>query len=197
MPLYNQIVNSLFLSVTSRTAGFNLINTGLLSNATVFFIVMLMFIGGCSGSTAGGIKVNTFMVLASMVKNKIRGALTTSIFKRKIPSLIVDKALAISGAAFVTVCLATLFLQITEQSGVAQTVGDRHFLDLMFEAVSAFGTVGLSTGVTSQLSVLGKLVIIFLMFIGRVGPITLGVAILVRRRKQLDCEYVEEEALVG
>ena len=99
-PLHAQILNSIFMSVTPRTAGFNLIDVAHMSDASLFFTIILMFIGGCPGSTAGGIKVTTFIVLMSLITSQINGSRMSPLFKRKIPSLVVDKAVAIFAAFF-------------------------------------------------------------------------------------------------
>lgn len=197
MNLSAQLMNSFFLSVTSRTAGYNTVDTGALMNATLFSVMLLMFVGGCPGSTAGGIKVTTLAVLIALVKDQARFRQTTTLFKRKIPNTTVAKALAVSAASFVVVTVMTLFLQISEKAGSSAAAEREDFLGLFFETVSAFGTVGLSTGVTPTLSVAGKLAIIFLMYIGRVGPLTLALAIVMKRKAGPKYEYVEEDVLVG
>jgi len=197
MPAVNKAVNAVFLSVTSRTAGFNTVDTGMLSNATLFFVIMLMFIGGCPGSTAGGIKVNTFVVLFAVLAGKLKGDLTTSIYKRKIPPVVIDKTVAIFSASLFVLCLFLFLFLMSENIWVSHTVSKGSFLELFFESASAFGTVGLSVGATAKLSTLGKLLTVFLMFAGRVGPITLAVALQTMRRKRLKYEYAEEEIMVG
>lgn len=197
LSLPGQWFNSLFLSVTARTAGFNTVDTPALSNATLFFLILLMFVGGCPGSAAGGIKVNTFAVLIALIKGQVKGQGMTSIFKRKIPASVIGKSLAIFTAAFIIINLTTLLLQITEGIGISHVISQSSFLELFFEATSAFGTVGLSTGVTPHLTAGGKLLTTFLMFAGRVGPLTLGIVILSRRKQQGRFEYAEEEIIVG
>ncbi len=196
-PVNKQIIQALFLSVTSRTAGFNTITTGLLSNATLFFIVMLMFVGGCPGSTAGGIKVHTFITLFQLILAKIKRRKSPSLFARSISINTVDKSLAIFAVAFITLSLITLLLQVSEDINISHTTSGGSFLDLLFEAGSAFGTVGLSTGVTARLSSWGKIFIIFLMLAGRVGPITLGVALFRKRKKQASFEYIQEDFMIA
>ena len=197
MPLVNQVVNASFLSVTSRTAGFNTVDTSLLTNASLFVVILLMFIGGCPGSVAGGIKVTTFIVLAALIRSQVKAYASTPLFHRQLPSAIIGKALAIFSAGFIVVNLMTFFLQMTEELGVPHPFAKYDFLDLLFESVSAFGTVGLSTGVTPNLSPAGKALVSLTMFAGRIGPLTLGLAILMRRRRRARYEYAEEDVLVG
>jgi len=197
MPLGQQIINACFFSVTPRTAGFNLIPTLTLGNASLFFMIFLMFIGGCPGSTAGGIKITTFVTLLALIRGKLRLQPMAYVLKRKIPDEVVDKALAIFATAFIVLCCATLFLQMTEDVASYGQIAGRGFLDLLFEATSALGTVGLSTGVTPQLSLGGKAIIIFLMFFGRIGPITLGIALLPKSKSRTQFEYPEENIVIG
>lgn len=194
-PLF-QLMNSLFLSITTRTAGFNTLNTGGLTEATLFFIVILMFIGGASGSTAGGIKVGTFSVLAALIWHQIKGSGSVILFRRKIPMTVIGQALAIFGASFLLIQMSSLLLAVTERQNMPHGMG-KGFLNYLFEAVSAYGTVGLSTGVTEGLTNAGKTLLIFLMFLGRVGPLTVGIALLTRQRKPLSYEYAEEEVVIG
>lgn len=197
MPLPAKLTNAFFLSVTSRTAGFNTIDTAALTNASLFFIILYMFVGGCPGSTAGGIKVTTFAVLLALIKGQAKGRSMTSIGHRKVPPEIVAKSLAVFASGFITVIAATLFFEVSEGIGMASFLSKEHFLNILFDTTSALGTVGLSTGLTATLSPFGKLLTILLMFAGRVGPLTIGLAIVSRRRKQIAYEYAEEEVMIG
>lgn len=197
LPLPFQLWNALFQSVTPRTAGFNTLDMTSLSNATLFFLAMLMFVGGAPASTAGGIKVTTFAILLALVFSQWRGREWTSIFKRKIPKEMIARSLAIFAGSFVLINLIVLLLQITEHLGVPHAKVQWPFLDILFEVVSAFGTVGLSTGVTPFLTAAGKLLIIFTMFVGRIGPLTLALAIVTRHRPEIHYQYPEEEVMVG
>jgi len=197
MPFSGKLINSFFLSVTSRTAGFNTIDTASLTNASLFFVVLYMFIGACPGSTAGGIKVTTFAVLLALIKCQIKGSSMTSIGHRKIPHEAVGKSLAVFAAGFMIVIAAVLVFEVSERIGVSHTVANDNFLDVLFETTSALGTVGLSTGLTPTLTSFGKGLLILLMFAGRVGPLTLGLAIMNKRRKQMAYEYAEEEMMIG
>lgn len=187
LPFSEKILASLFLSVTPRTAGFNTIPTGQLQSSTLFLIVILMFIGASPGSTGGGVKTTTFAVLVLTAWNLIRGKYDIEVFNRRLGKEIALKAIVIVILAFSIVILVTMVLSITE---------DKEFLAILFETVSAFGTVGLSTGITSTLSAIGKFLIAFTMFVGRVGPLTLAVA-LAERQGQGVYHYPQEDVMVG
>ena len=161
-----------FQAVAPRTAGFNTVNVAALAPATVFLVIGLMFIGGGSGSTASGIKVSTFMVMLAATRAFLRGHERAVLFNRSLDSGLILKAMSIAVIGLFCVITATFLLAITE---------DAPFLDLAFEAMSAFGTVGLSRGVTPHLSLPGQVVIEVLMLIGRVGPLTLAFTLANRR----------------
>lgn len=176
-----------FLSVTARTAGFNTIATGALAPATLLLLMALMFVGGCPGSTAGGIKTTTAATVVATLWTSVRGRPRVEAFRRTIPDEQVAKALALVGISFATVAGAIVFLLATQ-------AGDP--LALTFEAVSAFGTVGLSTGVTPTLNLAGKAVIMALMFAGRTGPLTLAFALAARSRPA-HVTYPSEKVMIG
>ncbi len=183
----DKILSSLFLSVTPRTAGFNTVPTGSLRNSTLFFVIVLMFIGASPGSTGGGIKTTTFGVMTVTLWNLMIGKKDIEIFNRQLEKEVIFKAIAITMLSAGLVILVTLILSITEQGA---------FIDILFETVSAFGTVGLSTGVTPTLSKIGRTLIIFTMFAGRVGPLTFAVAFAERERKGV-YHYPSEDVMVG
>lgn len=197
LSLPHQWLNAFFLSVTSRTAGFNTVSTGSLTDASLFFVILLMFIGGSSGSTAGGVKITTFAVILALIVAHVKGQPSTSLFKSKISRPAVGRALAIFAAALFSIGAAAFLLQITEKAGIRHDAGGWDFLDYLFEATSAFGTVGLSTGVTPELTAGGKIIAILLMFAGRVGPLTLGLALMARKRTEPKYEYPEEDVVLG
>lgn len=177
-----------FQSVTTRTAGFNTVDlTGLLA-ATQFLMIFLMFIGASSGSTGGGIKTNTLMVLLVAMYSTIRGRSQVHIFKRKISNDIIFSALSVIIISLGLVMVVAFLLTVAEP--------DQDFIKLLFEATSAFGTVGLTLGVTYELSPLGKIIIIFTMFAGRLGPLTLAFA-LSRRKRDSKIGYPDEKVLIG
>jgi len=182
-----KLMDSFFTSVTARTAGFSSLNMGALTLQALFIVMILMFIGGVSGSTAGGIKVNTFSVLWFTALSYIRGRRHVDIFRQRVPETQIHKAVAVIFFALALVLVIALVLSATE---------DLSFRDLSFETVSAFGTVGFSTGITSSLSVAGQFLLIFTMFVGRLGPLTVGLA-LAESREVKEEECPEAEIRVG
>ncbi len=196
LPLGERLLASWFQSVSPRTAGFNTIDYGLVSPDTLFFTIFLMFVGASPGSTGGGIKTTTFGLLLALVVARWRGRGRATVFHRTIPHAVMDRALTIALLAWALVSLGVGLLVFTETHGRPFAVAEPRFLALMFEAVSAFGTVGLSTGITPSLSAAGKLVLVVLMFIGRVGPLTLVLAVG-PRREQGRFRYAEENVMVG
>jgi trk system potassium uptake protein TrkH len=174
LPMKSQYLASFFQSVTLRTAGFNTIEFADLNRFTYLFMILFMFIGGASGSTAGGVKVNTIAVIGGYVNGIIKNRDEITVFKHSITSDAINRAFFILLLYAIFVFSGTLVLTMTEQFDSIQ---------ILFEVVSAIGTVGLSTGITSNLTITGKLVIVLLMFIGRVGPLTVFIA-LSQRKKQ-------------
>ena len=162
--LFDQLQVSFFQSATLRTAGFASVDMASLNPYTKFMMCIFMFIGGSPAGTAGGIKTVTFAISILMVYNIYHGRKEVAVFSRRIP-----KRLIIRSFAIITIGMSLVFTSIFILS-ITETVS---FVDIIFEAVSAFATVGLSAGVTPVLSSIGKMVIIFLMYIGRIGPITL------------------------
>ena len=173
---HGKVLASLFQSVTPRTAGYNTIDIGKLTDQTLFFIVILMFIGASPGGTGGGIKTSTAFLLAMAIWSMIRGQTDVEIFQRRIPTPTVYKAFAIAVISALLVIIVTMMLCITEKAV---------FIQILFEVTSAFGTVGLSTGITPTLTTPGKLWLIITMFAGRVGPLTLALAIALKARQGL------------
>ena len=162
--LHEQYLGAFFQAVTLRTAGFSTVSFASLTNATLLMMIFVMFIGGASGSTAGGIKLNTVAVVFAFFRSFLKNDKTVVIKKMSIPDEQVKKAFLILGFGLTIVSAAIFVLTVTESLP---------FLPMAFETVSAFATVGLSTGITAQFSVAGKLILIFLMFIGRGGPLTI------------------------
>jgi potassium uptake TrkH family protein len=177
----------LFHGVMPRTAGFNSVDVGQLYPATLLLTDMLMFIGGGSAGTAGGIKVTTFAVLAFVIAAEVRGEPTVHVLGRRLPTSVQRQALTVAllGVGLVAVSTMTL-LSLTPF----------RLDDVLFEVVSAFGTVGLSTGITADLPPAGQLVLTALMFLGRLGPITLASALALRDRVRR-YERPEERPIVG
>ncbi|WP_422486987.1 TrkH family potassium uptake protein [Gudongella sp. DL1XJH-153] len=168
MPLWEKLSSAFFASVVPRTAGFNSIDTAALRESSVFVTIILMFIGGAPGSTAGGVKTATIGVVLMATISIIRGDKDIEMYEKRLKQETIFKSLAIVTVGMGMIVLISFLLTITE-SGT--------FMDLLFEATSAFGTVGLSRGVTPELSKLGKIIIIGTMYAGRVGPLTMAYAI--------------------
>lgn len=182
-----KILSAFMQSVSPRTAGVNTLNLADLRQATQFFIIILMFIGASPGSTGGGIKTTTFAALLGAVWAIIRGREDVVMFRYRLAQERVYKALTLTLLALALVLTATMILSTTE---------DHHFLMILFEVVSAFGTVGLSLGLTSDLTLFGKIVIMLMMFAGRLGPLTLGYALVPKRDKVLYRE-AEGKIIIG
>ncbi len=181
-------VNAFFCSVTARTAGFNTVDIATLSTSSALLLMLLMFIGASPGSTGGGIKTTTLGILIASFISIIRGKNRIELFKRSISFTILNRALVVFAFAISFIMFSTFLLSLTEKAD---------FLNLLFEEISAFGTVGLSRGITADLSSWGKVVIIISMFVGRVGVLTLAFAITTPR-EHLRVEYPEEKnVMVG
>lgn len=182
-----KILAAAFQSVTSRTAGFNTIDLLNMTMPSKYITILLMFIGASPGSTGGGIKTSTFASILMMIYTVIASKEDVEVYQKRIPHDNIFKAVSIAVISLMLVFLSSLFLTITEHAD---------FLKILFETTSAFGTVGLSLGITPELSKLGKLIIIFTMFAGRVGPLTLVLALGSRKKKAI-LKYPEERILVG
>jgi len=187
LPLGGKLLAALFQSVTPRTAGFNTVPFDSLKPVTMFIFIILMFIGASPGGTGGGIKTSTFAVLFLTLRNLVAARSEVEVRNRSIPRDTVYRAAAIFIGAGTVLALVFGVLLVSEQ---------RPFVNLLFEAVSAFGTVGLSTGVTPLLSIPGKLSIILLMYVGRLGPLTLALAMR-GRLSRLPVQYPQARIIVG
>lgn len=173
MPEGQRVLNALFESATLRTAGFSALPTGELAVASLFVVMALMFIGGASGSTAGGIKVNTFSILLATIISTARGRPSAEAFGRRVPHILIYRALSVALLYVAAVFVFALGLQV---------IAGESFVAVLFESVSALGTVGASTGITPNLSDPARLWLIPAMFIGRLGPLTLVLALSARAR---------------
>ena len=182
-----KLLAGFFQGVTPRTAGFNSLDYGEMQPETLLVTEILMFIGGGSASTAGGIKVTTIALLALMIYAEVRGDPTVNAFGRRIPGVAQRQAFSIAAIALAAVVTGTLVLMASSPHPFGNT---------LFEAISAFGTVGLSTGITADFSSVGKVVLIALMFLGRTGPYTLFIALVLRERRRR-YEYPEERPIIG
>ena len=187
--LWDKIQISLFQSVTLRTAGFNTVPLGGLHTYTLYFMTLLMFIGGSPGSTAGGIKTTTLAILMQSIVSTLKNKKKVEIFDRTISSPIVVRATAIT---FISIVITSLFVLL-----LMRLEPDQNFLTIIFEVMSAGGTVGLSLGLTSFLSFAGKLAICFVMFIGRIGPLTLILAIGQQDKDKGKFDYPEGRIMIG
>jgi len=185
--LNSRAAMSLLQGVTPRTAGFTTVSYPEMRDDTLFVQVILMFIGTAPTSTGGGIKVTTLALVALIVVAQVRGQDRITLFSRTLPRSLVARALSILALASLLVLTSTLALMISD---------DLDLLPALFEVTSAFGTVGLSLDVTSQLSTFGKLLVSLLMFLGRVGPITFVLALAARERTPR-YKYPEEEIAIG
>jgi len=182
-----KILASLFQSISARTAGFNTCDIGRLAPASLFVLTVLMFIGASPGGTGGGIKTTTVAVLWAVVVSRLRGRENVELCKRTLPVETILKAVSL---LFISLCLVIVF-------GAALMYTENHSpLALLFETVSAFGTVGLSVGITPHMTTAGKLLITILMLVGRLGPLTLAYAVILRRTP---AKYVlaEERVMIG
>jgi trk system potassium uptake protein TrkH len=197
LALPHKLVNALFLSVTPRTAGFNSVDYGSATDSTNFLTILLMFVGGSPGSTAGGVKTTTIALLVLLAWSRFRGRETTHAWGRTIPEETMQRAVGLALTAFVLLTACIFLYTYTEHTGVEE--GHARFLTIMFEAASAFNTVGLSMGATATLSEAGKWITIFLMFVGRVGPLTFAAALALaaHRRRRDRFRYAHEDVVVG
>ena len=188
LPLGQQLQAALFQSVTTRTAGFATVPQENLRNPTALLSLLLMFIGGSPVGTAGGVKTVTVVVLAASALAAIRNKRDTVLFHRTVPRQAVAKAVAVTGMSFAICFLSTLLLS---------AAADANALDILYEAVSATATVGLTRGLTPTLSAWGKLIIIVTMYLGRVGPISLAIVFGTRRQSENLIKEPTEEISVG
>lgn len=187
LPLPDKLFASYFQAVTPRTAGFNSLDYGSMERSTLLLTILLMFIGAGSASTGGGIKLTTFVVISLSVFAFLKDKKEIRIFRRTIGQMHIFKALAISMISVLLIFTALFFLDMTEK--------DTSFLALVFEVVSAFGTVGLSMGITASLSAVGKWIIIVVMFTGKLGPLTLAFSL--SRPDKEKIRYPKEDILTG
>ncbi|EWG11265.1 TrkH family potassium uptake protein [Cytobacillus firmus] len=182
-----KLLGSYFHGVVPRTAGFNSLNTGELTMGSQLITMLLMFIGGGSGGTAGGIKVTTFALILLAVRALIKEDEEVNLMGRRIPKELIFRAFTITVYSMGLIALVLFLLSLTENAPLNM---------LLFEVISAFGTVGMSLGLTPELSPVGKALISFMMFAGRVGPLTLAFA-LARRREKANFKYAEEKIMIG
>ncbi|MBD0262032.1 MAG: ATPase [Tolypothrix sp. Co-bin9] len=184
----DQLLAAWFQSVTTRTAGFNTIDIGKMTNAGLFLTIAFMFIGASPGGTGGGMKTTTLRVLTSSTKAILQGKEEVLLYDRKIATTLILKAVGVFVGSITTVIISTILISITDP--------ELDFIQILFEVVSAFATVGLSTGITGNVSIVAKLILIVTMYIGRVGVLVLMSALLGDPRPTR-IHYPEENLLVG
>ncbi|HLO02440.1 MAG TPA: TrkH family potassium uptake protein [Symbiobacteriaceae bacterium] len=187
-----KVLNAFFASVTPRTAGFESVATGAFRPVTLLLTVLLMFMGASPGGTGGGVKTTTLTMVALTVRRIAKGEQEVQLFGRRFSQALSEKAFAVTTLATVLVVLWTALLMITERQNPAATMEW-----ILFEVVSAFGTVGLTAGLTPMLTVAGKLLIALMMFIGRLGPLTLAVALAGRTKQKVPLSYPEDRVMIG
>jgi trk system potassium uptake protein TrkH len=194
LPAWHKLTNGVFMSVTSRTAGFNSIDYGAAADSSNLITMLLMMIGGSPGSTAGGIKTTTVALMVILAWSRLRGQESTTVYYRSIPVETAARAVGLFTIASAVAVSGVVLLTITENRNES---GESVLMDCMFEAISAFNTVGLSTGISPGLSAAGKWVTIFLMFFGRVGLLTLAAALTVHNSGASRFRYAYEDVVVG
>ena len=194
--LHEGVLVSLFQSVTCRTAGFNTVHISDMTNVSLAIMILLMLIGGSPGSTAGGIKTTTFRTIIAFIGAQFRGRPQAVIGRRAVDAATLNKALILVVTTVGIVVLSTLLLSFSEAAGRPHTHSGGLFLELLFECVSALATVGLSTGITPSLSVFGKIIIILLMFVGRLGPV-LFITVLQSWQKPPHYAWPEDSCMIG
>ena len=194
----DRFLSSLFQSVTTRTAGFNTIDNSNLSYPSVFITWILMFIGASPGSTGGGIKTTTLAVIVLSIVSIIKGRTDVIAYNKKIPEITTRKVMALIAVSLLVLFLMIfLLLEFGLDNNSAGQENFGKFQEIVFEAFSAFGTVGLSMGITSNLSIIGKIIIIILMYLGRVGPLTFIFALSAQKSVSRAFSFSEERITVG
>ena len=188
LPFGTKVLAAFFQSVSPRTAGFNTINLAGMYDTTLLSMIVLMFIGASPGSTGGGIKTTTFIAIFLSVLSTYRSDPHVVLGGRTLPKDVIQKAWAITSSAVVLIFVIISILSLTERVD---------FLTILFEVTSAFGTVGLTLGITPMLTDVGKMAIILTMFIGRVGPLTLAFVLSQKKNKKAHIKYPDEKILIG
>jgi trk system potassium uptake protein TrkH len=189
LDFFGKLNSAFFQSVTPRTAGFNSLPLNDMMEISKVLTIILMFIGAAPGSTAGGIKVTTFSIILIAIISQVKGSEETVIFKHRVPNATVMKALTIAGLSAMLVTAVTTVIMAFENLPL---------INVLYEVTSAFGTVGLSTGITPELRSISKLMLVMTMFLGRVGPLTFAIALsLKHNNKKADIIYPEGKIVVG
>ncbi len=196
LPFNTRFLISLFHSVSARTAGFNTVDISRLTEDSLYLILLLMFIGACPGSTGGGLRTTTFAVLISSAVSKLRGFPKTTVARRSIPESVVERAMVLFILSVVTIILAHILLMMVGPNLPFNETGSQ-FLAYLFETISALCTVGLSVGISPKLDAIGKAVLICIMFIGRVGLLSVLSFLVTVTARPRPYYYVEEDVMVG
>jgi len=191
MPLKTKLLTSIMQSITCRTAGFNSVDIGHLRESTLGVMMTLMFIGGSPGSIAGGIKTTTFAIISGLLISKIKGKKQVVFWNRAVSEDAVNKSMTLFVLAFVFIYTSTIVLLSFHSFDTANS-----FLQVVFEVISAFGTVGLSTGITSKFSSDGKVLLAIIMFVGRIGPFAL-ISAITEKVKTANYEVANENIMIG
>jgi trk system potassium uptake protein TrkH len=187
MPAAQRMLSAFFTSVTARTAGFSTTTMGGIATSSALIVILLMFIGASPGGTGGGTKTSTIAVLVATIRSILKGRPSVEFFKRALPQDVVNKAICVVILSLGLVLVSTIIISVAEEQPLTE---------VLFESVSAFGTVGLSRGLTRDLTTTSKIVIILTMFFGRIGPLTLGLAIRQRTRDS-SYSYPDERVMIG
>jgi trk system potassium uptake protein TrkH len=189
LTFFEKINAAFFHSATARTAGFNSLPLNEMTEVSKIVTILLMYIGAAPGSTGGGIKVTTFGIIVMAILSNIKGNNETIILRRRVSQEVVSKALSILGLSSILIFSITVIIIGVEKI---------NFINVLYEVTSAFGTVGLSTGITSTLHDISKILLIFTMFLGRVGPLTFAIAVAMRTNNKLqNAVYPEGKIMVG
>jgi len=189
MPLSGKVMTSFFYSVAPRTVGFNTLDNALLTTPTKLLAIILMFVGGSPGSTAGGIKTTTAAILVLTVLSVAKGKDDTEVFERHIPKYLVYRAMSVAFMGMGLIVFVTMVLSITENAD---------FMTLLFESASAFTTAGMTLNYTPHMSIPGKFIVTLTMFAGRIGPLTLVLALAQKAvRNKGNVKYPEDRIMVG
>ena len=188
LSLEDKFLTAWFQSMTTRTAGFNSIDIGQMTTAGLFITMGFMFIGASPSGTGGGIKTTTLRVLLNCTKSALEGKDKVVLYQREVPSTLILKSVAVVFGTAISIVIVTVLISLAEPN--------LEFLQILFEVISAFATVGLSTGITASLTTTAKLILVFAMYIGRVS-ILLLIAAIIGDAKPTSLSYPEENLLVG
>jgi trk system potassium uptake protein TrkH len=197
MGFVDRVVNALFMSVTARTAGFNSVDYAVVSDGGNFLTILLMLVGGSPGSTAGGIKTTTLALLILLAVARLRGRDAVEVAHRMVPERTVQRAVGLMVLVLFVLTAAVFVLAAIEIGTVPHGQGRTSFIAVVFEAVSALNTVGLSMGITTDLSAFGRWIMILLMFLGRVGPMTFAASLSRTVRTPHEVRLPSQDVLIG